>query len=195
MFRSLITYHSFVKIHYRSVERYLLPKHRFNRNYKILTERSSKFFYFSIHYKTLSNHINKMATATKILLPYLENTGLDGKEIYTSREWTERFRHYIKRIHDIDIEQILTDDTVPTDGNWDSKEPEIRQKFIWEAGPSTIGIITKREFNPDPDTIKIENKYIYSGNICQKETPTTAVWISSGQDKRTMRHPKNSGKN
>ena len=95
-----------------------------------------------------------MITAKKIQLPYLEDTGLDGKKIYTPREWTERFRHYVKRIHNIDIKEILTDDTVPTDENWNTKEPEIRQDFIWSAGPSAIEIITKGEFNTDPDTIK-----------------------------------------
>ena len=88
-----------------------------------------------------------MTTTTKIQLPYLEDTGLNGKKIYTPREWTERFRHCVKRIHNIDIKQILTDDTVPTDGNWDTKEPEIRQDFIWSAGQSAIEIITKGEFN------------------------------------------------
>ena len=51
--------------------------------------------------------------ATKIQLPYLEDTGLDWKNLYTPKEWTEkrihyikRFRHYIKRIHNIDIKQI-----------------------------------------------------------------------------------------
>ena len=84
-----------------------------------------------------------MAVATKIQLPYLEDTGLDGKKIYTPKEWTERYRHYIKRIHNIDIKPILTDDTVPTGDPWDTKEPEIRQDFIWGAGPSAIEIITK----------------------------------------------------
>ena len=31
------------------------------------------------------------------------------------------FDTYVKRIHNIDIKQILTDDTVPTDGNWDTR--------------------------------------------------------------------------
>ena len=97
-----------------------------------------------------------MTTTTKIQLPYLEDTRLDGKKMYTPRERTERFRHYIKRIHNIDIKQILTDDTVPTDENWNTKEPEIRQDFIWGARPSAIEIITKGEFNTDPDTIKVE---------------------------------------
>ena len=55
-----------------------------------------------------------MAVVTTIQLSYLEDTGLDGKKIYTPKEWTERFRHNIKRIHNIDIKPILTDDTVPT---------------------------------------------------------------------------------
>ena len=71
-----------------------------------------------------------MAMATKIQLPYLEDTGLDGKKLYTPKEWTERFRHYIRRIHHIDIKQILTDDTVPTGDSWITKEPEICHDFI-----------------------------------------------------------------
>ena len=94
-----------------------------------------------------------MAVATKIQLPYLEDTGLDGKKIYTPNEWTGRFRHYIKRIHNIDIKPILTEDT---EDPWVTKEPEIRQDFIWGAGPSAIEIITKGEFNTDPDTIKTD---------------------------------------
>ena len=66
-----------------------------------------------------------MSVATKIQLPYLEDTGLDGKKLYTPKEWTERFRHNTKRIHIIDIKPILTEDTVPTEDPWDTKEPEI----------------------------------------------------------------------
>ena len=96
-----------------------------------------------------------MATATKIQLPYLEDTGLDGKK-YTHPENEPNDFGKTKRIHNTDIKQILTDDTVPCDGNWDTKEPEIRQEFILGAGPSGIEIITKGEFNTDSDTIKIE---------------------------------------
>ena len=50
-----------------------------------------------------------MATTTNnILLPYLEDTGLDGKKLYIPKEWTKRMRHYIKRIHDIDIKPALS---------------------------------------------------------------------------------------
>ena len=47
-------------------------------------------------------------TKSNILLPYLEDTGLDGKKLYTLKEWTERLRHYTKRIHDIDIKPALS---------------------------------------------------------------------------------------
>ena len=94
--------------------------------------------------------------ATKIQLPHLEDIGLDGKKLYTPKEWTERFRHYIKNIHNIDIKQILTDDIVHTGDPWNTKEPEIKQNFIWGARPSTIEIITKGEIITDPDTIKTD---------------------------------------
>ena len=97
-----------------------------------------------------------MAVATKIQLPNLEDTGLDGKKLYTPKEWTKRLRHYTKRIHIIDIKPLLTEDTVPTGDPWDTKEPEIRQDFIWGAGPSAIELITKGEFNTDYDTIKTD---------------------------------------
>ena len=133
-----------------------------------------------------------MATATNIQLPYLKDTRLDGNNIYKPREMTERFRNYIKKIHNIDIKQILTDDTVPTDEKGDTKEPEIRQDFIRLAGPSAIKIITIGEFNTDPDTIKIETliqlfREYYMPNI------STDAAISSGQSKKTTRHPKNNG--
>ena len=45
---------------------------------------------------------------------------------------------------------------MPTSNEWTTKEPEIRQDFIWGAGPSAIEMITKGEFNTDPDTINTE---------------------------------------
>ena len=97
-----------------------------------------------------------MAVATKIQLPYLEDTELDRKKVYTPKDWTERFWHYIKRIQNFDNNQILTDDTVPTGDPWDTKEPEFRQDFIWGAGSSAFEIIAKGKFNPDPDTIETD---------------------------------------
>ena len=69
-------------------------------------------------------------TTNNILLPYLEDTGLDGKKLYIPKEWTKRMRHYIKRIHDIDIKPALSGETIPTNNAWTEKEPTIRQDFI-----------------------------------------------------------------
>ena len=93
------------------------------------------------------------ATTNNILLPYLDDKGLDGNKLYTPKERTERMRHYIKRIHDIDIKPALSGETIPTNTGWTAKEPIIRQDFIRGAGPFAIEMITKGEFNTDPDTI------------------------------------------
>ena len=69
-------------------------------------------------------------TKSNILLPYLEDTGLDRKKIYTPKEWTERLRHNIKRIHDVDIKPALSGKPMPTSTEWTTKEPEMRQDFI-----------------------------------------------------------------
>ena len=77
-----------------------------------------------------------MATTTNnILLPYLEDTGLDGKKLYTPKEWTERMRHYIKRIHDIDIKPALSGETMPTNNGWTEKT---HNKTRFHLGSRTI---------------------------------------------------------
>ena len=92
-------------------------------------------------------------TTNNILLPYLEDTGLDGKILYTPKGWTERMRHYIKRI---EIKPALSGETIPTNNGWTEKELIIRQDFICGAGPSAIETIPKGEFNTDPDMINTE---------------------------------------
>ena len=135
-----------------------------------------------------------MAVATKIKLPYLEDTGLDGKKLYTPKEWTERFRH-IKRIHNIDIKQILTDDTVPTGDPWDTRKPEIRQDIIWGAGPSAIEIIRKGEYKTDPETIKTDKLIqLFREYNMPKRNTYHSVEISSGQNKKKTRHQKSNRK-
>ena len=71
-------------------------------------------------------------------------TGLDGNKILTPKEWTERFRHYIKRIHDVDLEPIFMEEKI-TDPNWDAKEEELRKDFIWGTRPGALDEITKGE--------------------------------------------------
>ena len=168
----------------------------FQLRYEILTWRSKEDFIL-LHYKTpFKNRTNKMTTATKIQLPYLEDTGLDGKKIYTPREWTERFRHYVKRIHNIDIKEILTDDTVPTDENWNKKNQK-SDKISFGAPDRRLSNLSPKESSTQTLTrSKPKNYYNYSGNtICPKETPTTVVETSSGQNKKKTKPPENTGKN
>ena len=98
-----------------------------------------------------------MTTTTKnILLTYLEDNGLDGQKLFTPEKLTERMRHYIKRIHNIDLEPALSGETITTNHGWTEKEPIKRQDFIWGAGPYAIETITKGAINTEPDTIKTE---------------------------------------
>ena len=62
-------------------------------------------------------------------------------------------RHYIKRIHDIDIKPALSGKTIPTNNGWKEKVTIMRQDFVWGAEPSAIEVLTKGKFNTDPDTI------------------------------------------
>ena len=39
---------------------------------------------------------------------------------------------------------------------WETKDPEIGKDFIWGAGPSAMEILTKGEFNTDPNTIQTD---------------------------------------
>ena len=140
-------------------------------------------------------------TTTKnyLLLPYLEDTGLDGKKLYTPKERTERLRHYIKRIYNINKKPALSGETKPTSNEWTTKETETRQDFIRGAGPPAIQTITEGEFNTDPDTINTEkliqlfkDYYVPKRNTYHS---TTAKEISFGQNKKKIRRRKNTGEN
>ena len=67
------------------------------------------------------------ATTNNILLPYIEDTGLDGKNLYTSKEKTERMIHHIKRIQDIDIKPALSDST--NEEGMEAKRTHINKKI------------------------------------------------------------------
>ena len=71
-------------------------------------------FIFTRMISTLTDKATMTTTTNNIQLPYLEATVLDGKQLQTSIEWTERLWHYIKRIYDIDIKQSLSAEAVPT---------------------------------------------------------------------------------
>ena len=46
----------------------------------------------------------------KTLYPSLDETTVDGKKLHNSRQWLERFRHYIKQVHEIEIGNLIRED-------------------------------------------------------------------------------------
>ena len=128
------------------------------------------------------------ATTSNIPLPYLEDIGLDGKKLYTPKIWTERLRHYVKRIYNSDIKPALSGETIPTSNSWTEKEPKIRQDLVWGLGPSAIENKTKGEFNRDPDTIKTERllqqfKYYYMSNQNTYHSRGDFFWAKQAETK------------
>ena len=64
--------------------------------------------------------------------------------------------HYIKKIHNVDIKQMLSGETVPKGKRWEEKQPEIRQDITWGARQSAIEMITNGEFSTHPENIKTD---------------------------------------
>ena len=136
------------------------------------------------------------AITSNIQLPYLEDIGLEGKKLHTPKEWTERLRHYIKQIYNIDVKPALSGETIPTRNSWTEKELEIRQDLIWGAGPSAIANITKGEFNTDPNTINTKRLLqIFKDYYLPKRNTYHSRGVSSGQNKKKTKPRKNTGEN
>ena len=94
-------------------------------------------------------------TEEKISLPLLEAKATDGKNIYTPKQWLERFRQYIKRKYKVDITPLIREETM-TDQNWNTVEKDTQEDFIWGVGPEAIYQITRAEYKTEPDTIPVE---------------------------------------
>ena len=78
----------------------------------------------------------------------------------------------------------------------DDKKPEIRQDFIWGAGPSTIETITKGEFNTDPDTINTEKLIqLLKDYYMPKRNNYHSREDFFGQSRKKAKHQKSTGGN
>ena len=80
--------------------------------------------------------------AEKNTVPNLEAKASDGNQIFTPRQWLERFRQFTKREH-IDITPLIKrEDT--TEAGWTAeKETNIQEDFIWGVGPEALYQITR----------------------------------------------------
>ena len=93
----------------------------------------------------------------QIILPYLDEKGLDGKKICNNRQWLDRFKQNTKRKYEIDIGPLIKKETMTGTDEWNTKEEKMQQDFLWALGPEATHQKTKPEYRTDPDNIKIDN--------------------------------------
>ena len=94
--------------------------------------------------------------AEKNTVPNLETKASDGNPVSTPRQWLDRFKHFTKREHKIDITPLLKGEDI-TNSGWGGKEQAIQEDFIWGMGPEALFQITRAEYKTDPDSIKIKD--------------------------------------
>ena len=88
-------------------------------------------------------------------IPCMNTKWLDGKRNYNYRQWLARFKQYMKTKYDIDIGPLIKEKTT-TETEWDRKEEEIEQNFVWVLGPETTHQKTRSEYRTESDKIKID---------------------------------------
>ena len=87
-----------MRITYDAVELKIYIQYCFNLRFRDLHmagQARSTFFSTSVQNFLQTN--KQLMTNTNIRLPYLEDTGIDEKKLYSPKELTERFRHYKKK--------------------------------------------------------------------------------------------------
>ena len=95
--------------------------------------------------------------AEKNPVPNLKAKASDGNQIFTPRQWLERFQQFTKREHKIDITQLIKGEDI-TEAGWTAeKETNIQEDFIWGVGPEALYQITRAEYKTEPDSIKIKD--------------------------------------
>ena len=94
--------------------------------------------------------------AEKYIVPNLETKATDGNPVFTPRQWLERFKHFTKREHKIDITPLLKGEDI-TDSGWGAKEQAIQEDFIWGVESEALFQTTRAEYKTDPDSIKIKD--------------------------------------
>ena len=82
----------------------------------------------------------------------------------------DRFRHYIKRIHDVDTKRIFNGDNM-TCSKWITDvQAKVKVEFIWAVGPGSMHDMTMTDNNEDPKSLKFEQliKYFINGKNQQE---------------------------
>ena len=69
-------------------------------------------------------------------LPCLDEKGLDGKKFYKYRQQLDQFKQYTKPKYEIDIGPLIKEETM-TGTEWNTKEENREQYFLWALGHET----------------------------------------------------------
>ena len=77
--------------------------------------------------------------AEKNTVPNLEAKASDGNQIFTPRQWLERFRQFTKREHKIDITPLIKGEDI-TEAGWtaEKKNKHPRRLYLGSGTGSTI---------------------------------------------------------
>ena len=94
-------------------------------------------------------------TEDRIILPCLDEKGINGKRINNYRQWLDRVKQYMKRKNEIDTGPLTKQETM-TGIEWISKEEKIHQDFLWALRPKAAHQITQSEYLTDPDNLRKE---------------------------------------
>ena len=97
--------------------------------------------------------------AEKNTVPNLEAKASDGNQIFTPRQWLERFRQFTKREDKIDITPLIKREDILEAGWTAEKETNIQEDFFWGVGPEALYQITRAEYKTEPDSIKIKDLF------------------------------------
>ena len=83
--------------------------------------------------------------------PNLEAKASGGNAIFTPRQWLERFRHFAKREHKVDIAPLMKGEDITERSG---REQLIQEDFIWGVGPEALYQITRAEYKTQPDNTR-----------------------------------------
>ena len=133
--------------------------------------------------------------ATKLEAPNFEAT-IDGKKIFTPKQWLERLLQYTKRNYKMDIAELIRGAEM-TQSNWATQESQIQDDFVWGIGTEALYRMTRARaeyYKSEPE--KSQSKIFFGCSTSifhRKETNATTAENFPGPNKPKPRHRRISG--
>ena len=135
----------------------------------------------------------KNLRAEKIVVQNLEAKAADGNPVFTPKQWLERFRHFTKREHKIDITPLIKGEDV-TETGWTGKKKPSRKTLSREWDPKHCVKSPESSIKRIRTVSKLKTQSDYSSNITYRiATPTKTEETSFGRNRQKKKDPKTSG--